>query len=357
VSGVDVVVPCYNYARFLRECVTSVLAQEGVAVRVLVVDDCSSDDSPAVAARLAAEDPRVEFRRHEVNRGHINTYNEGLLGWAAAPYSLLLSADDALAPGALRRAVALLDAHPEAGMAYGSAICTLDPASERPPAGEGPHTAVLSTAEFVRLTCDVAGNVVPTPTAVVRTKLQLELGGYRHDLPHSGDMEMWLRFAAHGAVGVVDAVQGFYRVHATNMSVGYRGVRDLRGRKDALDSFFNAFAERVPEPESLRLLGRRRLAEAACGRASSMLNEGPRTPAVDECLAFAEEVYPAVRRQRQWLVAQLKKALGVRCARGLTALLNGCKRGVRRTGRGGDGSRDWLYSTWLPGTNVPAGNG
>ena len=49
-----------------------------VDVRVLIIDDASTDDTPEVAAALAAEDARVEFRRHAVNRGHIATYNEGL---------------------------------------------------------------------------------------------------------------------------------------------------------------------------------------------------------------------------------------------------------------------------------------
>src|SRR5208337_1578043 len=86
VSTVDVVIPCYNYARYLRRCVQSVLSQSGVDVRVLVIDDASSDDTPQVGNDLAGSDSRVEFRRHEVNRGHIATYNEGLIGWSTAKY-------------------------------------------------------------------------------------------------------------------------------------------------------------------------------------------------------------------------------------------------------------------------------
>src|SRR5271167_2052829 len=83
---VDVVVPCYNYARYLRDCVQSVLSQTGVAVRVLVIDDASPDNTLQVGQDLAASDPRVEFRRHAVNKGHIATYNEGLLDWSTAEY-------------------------------------------------------------------------------------------------------------------------------------------------------------------------------------------------------------------------------------------------------------------------------
>jgi cellulose synthase/poly-beta-1,6-N-acetylglucosamine synthase-like glycosyltransferase len=101
-SAVDLVVPCYNYARFLSRCISSILSQADVDVRVLIIDDTSSDDTPEVGLRLAAMDSRVKFRRHEQNRGHIATYNEGLLEWATAKYSMLISADDLLAPGPWR---------------------------------------------------------------------------------------------------------------------------------------------------------------------------------------------------------------------------------------------------------------
>ena len=120
-SGVDVVVPAYNYGHFLRECVESVLAQSHPDLRVLIIDDASIDQTQAVCAALAAEDPRVEIRRHAVNQGHIQTYNEGI-ALAERDYMLLLSADDFLLPGALARAVAVLDARPDVGLAYGDYV-------------------------------------------------------------------------------------------------------------------------------------------------------------------------------------------------------------------------------------------
>ena len=78
---VSVVVPCYNYGRYLEECVASIVGQEGVQTEVLVIDDCSTDDSLALAHEVAARHPEVEVRHHAVNRGHIATYNEGLLEW------------------------------------------------------------------------------------------------------------------------------------------------------------------------------------------------------------------------------------------------------------------------------------
>ena len=92
-STVDVVIPCYNYAHYLRGCVDSVLSQSGVDVRALVIDDASSDETAQTGYELAGSDPRVEFHRHHKNKGHIATYNEGL-AMVSADFVVLLSADD-----------------------------------------------------------------------------------------------------------------------------------------------------------------------------------------------------------------------------------------------------------------------
>src|ERR1700685_3721340 len=111
-SRVDVVIPCYNYGRFLGGCVAGALDdQPGVDVRGLIIDHASQDDSAEVAQKLAAANDRIQVKIHEVNRGHIATFNEGLMDWAEGDYCVLISADDKLAPGALRRAADLMDAH------------------------------------------------------------------------------------------------------------------------------------------------------------------------------------------------------------------------------------------------------
>ena len=102
-----VVVPCYNYGHYLRQLVAGVLDQQGVDVDIIIVDDCSPDGSGDIAASIAAFNPRVSFIRHEHNKGHIQTYNDGLQE-ATGDYVVLLSADDLLPKNALSRAVALL---------------------------------------------------------------------------------------------------------------------------------------------------------------------------------------------------------------------------------------------------------
>jgi glycosyltransferase involved in cell wall biosynthesis len=310
-NTVDVVVPCYNYARYLRRCVGSILDQRDVSTRVLILDDASSDDSAEVGRELAAGDRRVEFRRHQVNQGHIATYNEGLLGWASAEYSLLLSADDALTPGALGRAVGLMNSHPDVGLTYGMALVVGDDTGwELPddPAAGSHH--IMSGPEFLEHCCQFA-NPVATPTAVLRTALQQRIGGYRADLPHSGDMEMWMRCATQGSVGVLRAVQAFYRWHGRNMGTAYYEaiLGDLQEQKAACTEVLTAWGSHIARVDRLLELADRRIGERAFWMASKAFDAGD-----DErsraCLQFAEQHYPRLRQSPKWWRFQAKKIVG-----------------------------------------------
>ena len=65
-STVDVIIPCYRYGHFLRECVDSVLTQAGVGVRILIINDASPDNTGEVAAELAKGDTRIKIGRAHV---------------------------------------------------------------------------------------------------------------------------------------------------------------------------------------------------------------------------------------------------------------------------------------------------
>jgi glycosyltransferase involved in cell wall biosynthesis len=310
-SQVDVIVPCYNYGCFLRRCVESVLTQEGVDVRVLIIDDASPDNTAEVAAALVAGDSRVSFRRHAANRGHIATYNEGL-EWAQGDYLLLLSADDLLAPGALARAVRVMDVRPEVGFTCGKAIDFTGepPARGAYPAGEG-NCKVLTGGEFLETTCGRGGNTVFTPTVVVRTALQHRVGGYRADLPHTGDMEMWMRLAADSSVAVLDAVQAFYRVHGGNMHLRIAGtqLRELKHRWAAFETFFREHGSTVEGAQQLRQMAGRNIAEEAMWEAYS----GPYDRDRAGCSALrslAERADPDIRSSRIYRRLRWKLRLG-----------------------------------------------
>lgn len=320
-ASVDVFVPCYNYGRYLPQAVESVLSQQGVEVRVLVIDDASTDDTPELGAALARRDSRVAFRRHAVNRRHIATYNEGI-GWIGADYCLLLSADDYLLPDALARATALMDADPSVGFAFGCAYALLesgDRIAMRPLGGGVAADRVIPGADFIRRSG--GSNIVPTPTAVVRTSLQKAVGGYRPELPHSGDMEMWLRLAARGAVGYVDAALAVYRLHSSNMSRDYFAavLPDFQQRHLAIDMFLTHSGHLLDNPARLRRRMMRHLAGEVLKSASMAFNSG-KTDLSGELTNYARELDPAIRRSPHWWRIAAKRRLGPKAWTALSGL-------------------------------------
>ena len=323
-SRVDVIVPCYKYAHYLKGCVNGLLHEQGVDVRVLIIDDCSPDNTPEVATELARSDPRVEYRRHEKNKGHIATYNEGI-DWASSEYFMVLSADDLLTPGALGRAARLMDAHPEVGLTYGRAIMTDAPENHPPLIPADYKTKILSGLEVLEAFCVEGGNRIPTQTAVVRTSLQKVVGGYKPDLPHAGDMEMWLRFALRAAVGVIDADQAYYRVHGGNMHIGYASavIGDIDQCRRTFEIVFRENAEFVPGPERSRLLqtAMRSIAVKALWKASDFLEQGDAAGS-GQLIEYATSLCPQLRGERVWRRLRLKRIVGPRICSALRPALN-----------------------------------
>lgn len=265
-AKIDVVVPCYNYGRFLGACVRSVLEQSIRDLRVLIIDDASTDDSLFQATNLAKHDPRVTVIVHRQNQGHIGTYNEGI-AWASADYLLLLSADDLLVPGALERAIEIMDENPDVVLTHGEGIVWY--ADQPLPSVPVQPTCTWARHDLISEICATGINLVATPTAIGRTEIQKKVGGYRPSLPHAGDMEMWLRFAAHGAVARIDAAQAIYRRHSSAMSNPYfaKMVSDYRQRRQAFDSFFEECGHRLTNSGTLRARSTRVMANHAlrCG--------------------------------------------------------------------------------------------
>jgi glycosyltransferase involved in cell wall biosynthesis len=298
-TSVSVVIPCYKYGHFLEEAVASALDdQEGVDVRVLIIDDASPDDSAEMAEKIAARDSRVEVRVHAANKGNIATFNEGLLEWADGDYCALLSADDRLTPGALRRARDLLDAHPDVGFVYGHPLWV-------------PHGAPLPVARtrvrgwsvwpgrwWLERRFRDAENPITSPEVVVRTSVHKRVGGYSARLPLAADMEMWMRLAANADVGFIRGVdQAYYRLHEHNMRKDFNAVMDLRERRLVFDSVLDHYGDRLSDPKQLsdrvyRALGREALWDA--GRAYD--RAGNQRAAVDELMAFAVDCWPEVSR-------------------------------------------------------------
>jgi glycosyltransferase involved in cell wall biosynthesis len=277
-SSVSVIIPCYNYAHFLRECIESVLSQPGVVVQILIIDDASSDNTAEVAAELAAHNSCVEYRRHEKNWGHIATYNDGL-DWANGDYIVLLSADDLLTPGSLKRATQLMDDHPEVGFVYGG--CVLFDTNQPMPQPRVPSLSsnwkIYNSLDWLEYVCEVGWARIWSPEVLVRTSLQHKLGGYRPELPHMADNEMWMRFAVHAPVGhILDADQAYHRMHTQNMHYQFPAgtFKDVLQSRATFDIVFLNNRDLIPGWERLRKKVDIRLAREALQALGHSIHHG-----------------------------------------------------------------------------------
>ncbi len=276
-TSVDVAVPCYQYGRFLRDCVTSVLSQDFGEIRVLIIDNASSDNSLEVARQLAAEDRRVQVVAHRANVGHHASFNEGI-DWASSDYFTVLCADDLLTPGCLSRAISVMDQHSNVNLFYGRTFWLRgdDPVPCIEPSARDATLQVLSGREFLAGICRAGGrHDVSMPSVVVRTSAQKQVGYFRANLQHTDDLEMWMRFACTGDVARIDAVQGIGRVHSMARTAGLSDTLkwDLN-REAAFESFFANEGASAPPAKGLYRTARRSLAERAYWGALAALARG-----------------------------------------------------------------------------------
>src|SRR3954469_20495256 len=91
---VTLVVPNFNHAHYLLESLGSIAGQTRPPDRVIIIDDCSTDDSGAVVSRLLADRPSWRLIRHETNQGVVRGQNEAL-ALADTEWIDFLGADDA----------------------------------------------------------------------------------------------------------------------------------------------------------------------------------------------------------------------------------------------------------------------
>ncbi len=213
----SVVVTCFDYGRFLREAVESVLAQEPRPDEVVIVDDGSHDDSLAVARALEREHPGVVRVIAQANAGPAAARNAGVEA-AHGDRIVCLDADDALAPGYLAACHEALDAHPAAGYAY----CDQQNTGGR--TDFEPHPAydwrMLRRFNFI------------LSSAMFRRDAWVEAGGFASGVGYE-DWDFWLALGEHGRHGVhAPRAVLLRRVHGDGVYA--RDIRSDAGTKAAI---------------------------------------------------------------------------------------------------------------------------
>lgn len=259
VADLSVITPVYNGARYLRECVESVLAQE-VPVEHVFADGGSTDGTIGILEEYASRHPGRVIVASAPDRGACDGWNKGIalargdiLGW--------LGADDVMTPGAARIVAEFLEANREAAFVYGEA----DIIDE-----QGAVVGRYATSDFEARRAIEEGNGIPAMAAWFRRALYDEVGPFDASI-HLCDCDWFLRAGLRHRLHRIPETLAQFRMHGVNVTG--RLQRTVYPREDFLISrrhgggfltpialrFYRSLARRVPVVGGL--LERREAAE------------------------------------------------------------------------------------------------
>jgi glycosyltransferase involved in cell wall biosynthesis len=185
---ISVVTPSYNQARFLGQCIQSVVAQEYPKLEYIVVDGGSTDGSAAIIE---------QYERHlarwvsEPDRGQSDAINKGLR-WATGDLVTWLNSDDFYLPGALAAVAEAYRSAPAAPFYFGDGWRVNEAGDPRAPFFPGGHVGFDRSAMIYGL------NTVLQPAAFISRRRLVEVGYLDESLRYGMDTDLWIKLSAHG---------------------------------------------------------------------------------------------------------------------------------------------------------------
>lgn len=211
--SISTIIPAYNAAEFLAESISSVLSQTRKVNQIIVVDDCSTDDTAQIAKSFAS----VTYLKTSTNAGHaaarnlaINKVEADLIAW--------LDADDTWAQDHLEKVAGLLDKFPKAAVACSPVSMT------------GARTGIRGCIETGGVPINAVeqcfrGTCVPAMSAVTRTNPVREVNGFDDSYRTAPDFDFWLRMSLKHPFVSIDSPTANYRWHAHQISAQSKGVQ------------------------------------------------------------------------------------------------------------------------------------
>jgi hypothetical protein len=136
---------------------------------------------------------------------------------------MILSADDWLRSDIIEKEAAILDKNPEVGLVYSQNYEVKDGKKKHiihKPAGN--HSYIGRKKDLGLLL--IYGNFISAPTVLVRKKVYKKLGLFNPNLPHTADLEMWVRIAKHYPLAYIAEPMSFYRIHGKNVHLLRKGA-------------------------------------------------------------------------------------------------------------------------------------
>jgi len=184
---VSIIITCYNYGKFLRDCVRSVANQTFTALEVIVVNDGSTDDSLVVAQACVQEFPALRITVvDQSNSGQPALARNAGIRQAKGEFILPIDADDQIAPGYLAEAIKVFDAKPGVDLVYCDSLFD-----------DGKSRCRKTPGRFDVKSLSAANQLVYC--CVYRRKIWERVGGYRDNVRGYEDWDFWLAACLLGA--------------------------------------------------------------------------------------------------------------------------------------------------------------
>jgi glycosyltransferase involved in cell wall biosynthesis len=215
---VSIVLPTYNGSRYLARSVESCMEQTYSHWELIIVDDCSTDDTPRIIEQYTRKDTRIRAVRNERNRRLPGSLNRGFAE-ARGDYLTWTSDDNYYLPEALSVMVYFLNSHPDIGMVY-TDYTVVD--------RDG---AVLRYVESPDVEQLVVKNIVGA-SFLYRREVKEVVGNYAEELVLVEDYDYWLRVASHFRLAPLRQNLYAYMMHEASLtSLNRREViREARDR-------------------------------------------------------------------------------------------------------------------------------
>lgn len=233
---VSIIMPAYNEEKYIGEAIDSIINQTYQNWELIIVDDCSKDQTAVIVQQYMAKDTRIRLYRFEENQGVCVALNEALKK-VQGDYICWLSADDKYKTEMLHSSVEYLKAHPEMQAVF-SRHEFINEMSE--PENEWEMSeSYLSIGEIgcrePYYTLCYIGNGFNACSVLATTEAFKKAGYFDKNHPYAGDYEYMLRLTAYSNIGFLNQLNVESRVHSGQVTnEGKNDIDAIHAYEDAL---------------------------------------------------------------------------------------------------------------------------
>lgn len=208
-TDISIVITVFNRGKFLEETLESLTLQSASNLEILIWDDGSTDNSPAIAQQYTSQDPRIRYIRSPTNQGCAQALKSAI-AQTTAPYIAWVDSDDLLHPTALAKTAAILDKYQSVGLVY-TRYNVIDAAGKFLGLGKRSQT-LYSKNQLLTL-------LVTFHFRLIRRSVYDQIDGINTDFPCAIDYDLCLRLSEVTDVYHIPEPLYDYRVHPDSISM------------------------------------------------------------------------------------------------------------------------------------------